>query len=180
MGVEEVPQQLSTFVGQYAAQNVRSMVQPPIAYDVPQRSDCAGFVVVSAEDQSVDPRQDEGTAAHGARLQRDGERAAREPPGTEPLRRSAQRQHLGVSGWVGVGLSRVCGAGQLIPVRTDYHRTDRYVVRPIRLTGDLEGSAYQRRRGRRSLRRAGGGRAVGWLTGHLTDRDRSARKSWET
>ena len=97
---------------------------------LPERAREPRLRIRRAEHDAVDPREHDGAGAHRARLQRDVERAAVQPPRARDGARLPQRQDLGVRGGVLQALARVPGGGQHLLVARD-HGTD----------GDVAGSS---------------------------------------
>src|SRR6266542_1064738 len=95
---EEIAQPRARFIGHHTAHHLGPMVQPTVPYDVPQRADGTGLLVVRREDQAVQPGQHDRARAHGAGLQSDDERAAGQPPFTDVPGGVPDRKDLGVRG----------------------------------------------------------------------------------
>ena len=99
-----------------------------VPQQVPDRPDGTGLVIESAEDDSVDPRADEGPGAHCARLQGDDERAAVQAPLPPRRGRSGDRHELGVAERIGIDLPPIVTAPDDLTVPVDDDGTDGNVV----------------------------------------------------
>src|SRR5512139_3761074 len=124
MGREELLEHQRALVGEHAADHLRAVVEPAVAYDVPERTDRAGLVVVGAEDHPRDPGQDCRAGAHRARLERHDECAALQTPLPVYGGSLTQRHDLGVGGGVPDGLPLVVTAADDLAVRAEHDRAD--------------------------------------------------------
>ena len=128
MGGEERVQQGRRLGGQDAGHDLGPVVEPTVAHHVPERADGAQLVVVRTEDEAVDAGEHEGAGAHRARLERDDEGAAGQPPLAAGRGGGPEGDDLGVPGRVALGLAGVAtraddGAGLV-----EDDGTDGYVV----------------------------------------------------
>src|SRR5580698_9694583 len=93
----------------------------------------AALWIVGAKIEPADARQRDRRGAHRAGFERDIEVAAVELLLTEPRRRLAQHQHLGVRGRIALALDPIAGGGDHHVVRPDHHGADRNFTAPRRL-----------------------------------------------
>ena len=113
---EEVAQQCTAFIGQHAALHRGLVVETRLGEQVDHRARSAGLGIRRAVDHARQARVQHGAAAHGARLQRDVERAAVEPVVGELRRAGAQRGHLGMRRGVVPGDGGIAPGGDHLPI----------------------------------------------------------------
>lgn len=107
MRSEEGPQQLSRFRGADTGHDLGTVVEPPIAHDIPQRSHSSRLFVIGTVDEPRDAGSDNRTRTHGARFQCDNESALLEPPAADLCRRVAQSRDFCMPRRILRGFARV-------------------------------------------------------------------------
>ncbi len=127
LGAEEVVEERPTLLGEHPGEDLRAVVEPAVADDVPQTADGTGLGVVGAEHHPRHPGEDGRTGAHRAGLEGDDEGAARQAPLPPARGGRTQRDDLGVPGGVAPRLADVVPApdGRTAGVEDD--RADRDV-----------------------------------------------------
>lgn len=104
---EEAPQLRGALLGTDPRVHLHPMVQTRFAENVEHRTGGPGLLVPGAEDHHGDPRLVDRPGAHRAGLQIHRQSAALQPPGAQPLCRTAQGGDLRMTGRVGLALSGV-------------------------------------------------------------------------
>jgi hypothetical protein len=125
---EEVLQQRTALSLEDTATYIHTVVQPRIAYHVKKRTDRTSLGIEGAENQPRDSRQHEGAGAHGARLESDDQRQARQPPRSQLSGRFPQREEFGVRRWIMPDLAFIARGRQNGPSLVDHHSTDRHIA----------------------------------------------------
>jgi len=99
-GAKEVAQEIGAFRREHPWDNLGAVIEATVTHDVPERAHCTRFRVRGAEDEPIEPGQDDGTGAHRAGLQGDDKRAAVQSPLATGCGSLAQGYELGVPGGV--------------------------------------------------------------------------------
>src|SRR5215469_11997950 len=99
-GGEERLQEGAAFRSEYTPDDLGRMSQPPVTKHVPEGACGPGLRVGRAVYQARQPGQHDGARAHGARLQRDDDRAAVQAPATKGPGCLPDRLHFRVSGGI--------------------------------------------------------------------------------
>ena len=128
MGAEELTQHGAALVRKHTADDLRPVVEPPVANQIPQRADCARLRIDRTEDEPSHPGQDDRSRAHGARLERDHDAATFEPPRSDHSGCGLQCEHLGMRRRVGQRLACVAAVTDDSAVGVENDGADRNVT----------------------------------------------------
>lgn len=109
-GGEEGAEEGAAVGFQHAPADVDAMVEPGIAYDIPERGNCSGLGVVGAEDQPANPREHQSPGAHRAGLKGYYKGVVGQSPGAEGPRGPAEDEQFGVRGGILGTLPLVSGS----------------------------------------------------------------------
>lgn len=143
---EERAQQDTGFLGPHPGGELDAMVQPRLAHQVIQGSGGASLGIHRADHEALHARQNDRAGAHGARLERDGERAPGEVPAAGDASGLAQGKDLRMRGGVLIGFATVTRLSQKLPVGPEHDRADRHVS-GVPVSGGarlLKGEAHHR------------------------------------
>src|SRR6185295_6272404 len=138
---EETAEQASALLREKSGRDVEAVVQPEILDEIPQAPAPTRLRIRRRVDQSFDPARDERSGAHRARLQGDVHRAARKPPASDPARRLADGEKLGVSERIALALPAVVTPPDDFPAADD-HGSDRHLADRPGLAGLDEGQLH--------------------------------------
>ena len=119
------------------------MVDHRLGEQVDHAADGAALRVGGAVDESRDPCQGDRAGAHRAGLEGHVDGGLEQSPATQPLRRLAQREHLGVGGRIAAQLSLVASRPQDLVAARD-HGADRDVAVRRGPLGQLQGRLHVR------------------------------------
>jgi len=97
--LEELFEHVGGFICQHTRDEMDPVVEAWIGCQLEEARAGTGFWVECAKDHPADAGVDDQPGAHGARLERDGERAVVEPPVADGLAGLFDGNELGVSGW---------------------------------------------------------------------------------
>jgi putative glutamine amidotransferase len=126
-----------------AAIDLRPVMAGRLIEDARPVLDAAALRIVGAEEQAADAEEGDGLRAHGAGLERDIEVAGGEARAAEPGRRFAQRQQLGMRGWVAGRLGAVAGCCEDLASLGHHHGADRHLAAGSGGGGFGEGAAHR-------------------------------------
>src|SRR6266516_716271 len=154
---EELAQQSPALLRKDSAHYLGAVVEPAVAQDVPERARRTRLRVGRPVNDAPDPGRYHGPGAHGARLERDHQRATIQMPGAESAPRRPDGDDFGMRGGVGVGLPPVVSARYQRAGRIENDRPDGH----LRMRCGGTGRFLQRRPHRRlECRAETGGHAV--------------------
>jgi hypothetical protein len=139
--LEEVGEEGAAFGLEDAADDFDAMVQEGVPGEVQEGAAGAGLGVVGAEDESGDPSQDEGTGAHGARLEGDIEGAVVQAPGSEGPSGEFQGDAFRMCGRIVRSFSEIEGLGDDLPMPND-ERSNGDFAEGDGILGEGEGVAH--------------------------------------
>jgi len=127
------------------------MIEPIVLTQCIERHDGAGLGIGCAKNQSADAGVDDGAGAHGARFERDDERAVVESPVPHGFGRLTQRDQFGVGRRIGVNLPTVVGGAEFAAgIGFVHHGANRRFVHFHRLSRKVQRTSHhgEIRRGR--------------------------------
>ena len=118
-GAEEIFHFLPALVFQDPRADFDLMVKRVMIRDAKNTFDAARFAVSGAVDEPLDAAVDDRARAHGARFNRDVERAVGKPPALQVLASFPQRDHFRVRGGIGNGFAQIVTAADHLAVTHD-------------------------------------------------------------
>jgi len=125
---EELSEQGSRFIRQHPAQDLRPVVEPPIPYDIPERSDCASLGIECPKNEALKSGRHDGARTHCAGFKGHDQGAALQPPLTPSSGRLTDRKDLGMPSGVTVALTCVVAAADHHIVSIDNYGSNRDVT----------------------------------------------------